>query len=501
MTPEQLQIQLADDFELVCFVDLADLREKHSAMFNLFKQQHRDKFSPNQRLVFYSSYRPEKEFLYHLQRAAKKVDISNWFIIIVTKDDIVAELTSVNTLLGDDDVIITNIIVDLQNTKKFNKLQTVFSQSICAYPFTKFDIRDDQTIAPCSKSAPLGVITNESIDSIFYGSNYKQLRKKLIQGEKPKECSVCWNHETHGTTSSRQISLVKLEKFLDFECIDTPKIKQLDLSPTSLCNFKCRICGPSSSTQIATEELKFTNSHDKQNAMRQLLIDSRDRPKKLLEQLRSYHWNDLEYLHLFGGEPLIWPGLNDLIDYFIDIKRAPNIRLIINTNCSSFPKNIDKLIQNFKTVDFMLSIDDVDDRFELQRGGSWQEVFNNILKYSSIKNPSVQIKFTPTVNIQNLLYLDKVVDLAKSVKLEIVWLYLENPSFLSIDRITQETKNRVFEKYKDHPVSELRYIAQRVMQTPPISDQDFLTHMKLLDDRRGQDFQSSHKEIYDAMSQ
>ena len=154
----------------------------------------------------------------------------------------------------------------------------------------------------------------------------------------------------------------------------------------------------------------------------------------------------------------------------------------------------------FKSVLILISIDDINERFEIQRGGRWNQVSRNIQTFKNLKSPTFDVKIAPTVNIQNLLYLDQLVDFCENLDLEIVWCFLESPQYLSIDFITTAAKNIAYQKYINHPEPELQAIAQRVNQFQPINDNLFLTYMKKLDQRRGQDSSVVLEEIFNAMS-
>ena len=95
------------------------------------------------------------------------------------------------------------------------------------------------------------------------------------------------------------------------------------------------------------------------------------------------------------------------------------------------------------------------------------------------------------MNIQNLLYLDQLVDFAGQENVGIVWWYLEDPSYLCIDNVTQSVKDLVYKKYHDHPTLELQKISNRVQLTKPVSGQEFINYMNQLDQRREQQFYRS----------
>ena len=146
-----------------------------------------------------------------------------------------------------------------------------------------------------------------------------------------------------------------------------------------------------------------------------------------------------------------------------------------------------------------MSLDDIGPRFEIQRGGNWDKILKNIYLFKQSKSSTFNVKVSPTVNIQNLLYLDQLVNFYQELDFDIVWGYLEDPEFLCIDRVTKKVKNLVWEKYANHSNTELQSIAHRVSQSVEVSGKKFIEYMTELDRRRNQNFKSCHQEIFDAM--
>jgi sulfatase maturation enzyme AslB (radical SAM superfamily) len=337
----------------------------------------------------------------------------------------------------------------------------------------------------------------QSPNEIFYGTDMQRLRDDFRNGRRPSECEVCWVNESKSVTSMRNHGISKFKDLLDQERLDDPTLSNLIIMGNNVCNFNCRICEPNKSSKIAMEELRHTSDEIKIKEIKFHLDESNYSYQydQVLESL-----SDLEQLHILGGEPLLWKRFPELLKDIIARDRAKSIRLEINTNSSIDPTFIIPYLSEFKYVEILLSIDDIGNRFEIQRGGKWATVLKNIETFKSIESTNISVKLTPTVNIQNLLYLDELVSFANSMNLSIIWTYLEVPSEFNIDRITYETKKLVWEKYNSHSDPELRAIANRVTQTKPVTDRRFLDAVEKFDSRRKQDFSLHHPELVKAMS-
>jgi MoaA/NifB/PqqE/SkfB family radical SAM enzyme len=501
MTADQLESQLIDRFELVCFEDLADYRGSHRAIFDLFKQHRRDVFEPEQRLIFYSTHEPEQSFLNHIQYAAARIDISNFFILIVTPYDLQDKLKTANALHGHDDQIIQSLVSNLENTKSFDPAKyAVDRNSLCVFPFMELDQEMEDRVLPCCKiKGSVGNLKQQSWSSIFYGKNMEDLRTQMRQGIRPDNCKVCWDTESTNTTSLRKHGLEQFGDQLDQGWLDDPRLRSIHVSFSNICNFTCRICGPLLSSKIAVEEIKHASGDRKAQLKNALAINKAVFDLATRKDMED-SFKDVEVFHVAGGEPFLHKQLAATLTKIIEFDFAKKIKLDFNTNGSVYPVDIIELIQQFKSVEILISIDDIGPRFELQRGGQWNQVLHNLHLFSQLKSDRINVKFGVTVNIQNLLYLDQVIDFSNSMGFEIVWTYVEKPLQFSINQTTQKVKDIVWNKYAKHPSPELQAIANRVVSTPPVSGDEFLQQMKLLDSRRSQDFWLHHSEIAEAMS-
>jgi len=494
-----LKSSLDAKYDVVGFYDLADAMTKHSEIFKIFKKHYQPAFDENQRIVFYTSYSPSQLVLNHLQRAASRIDVSNYFIIICTPHDISAQLEIANKKYGNDQVVMNWTLCSVVSTNPLLDHNIYPIDTFCALPFSALTVDPNNSVSPCCKYAnSVGSVTDSGLLDIFNNSAMQHLREDIKKGIMHTNCNVCWNVESSGGTSHRNHHNIKQMDNCDHGWLDDLHIRDLTVAPSTLCNFKCRICSPYASSKIAVEELKFTTDPGKLTVLKNLVKLSKGNsitPDQIVGIA-----NNLNFLHVLGGEPFKWQELDLLLSDLIDTEYAKHIQIEFNTNGSIFPQQTITKLLEFKSVEILISIDDIEDRFELQRGGSWPEILKNIISFKNLKSSTISIKLIPTVNIQNLLYLDKLIEFSQLHQLEIVWCYLEHPSHLCIDNVTQSVKNIVSNRYANHSNSELQSIANRMLQTNPVSGDLFLNYMQTLDHRRDQKSSVVLKEIFDAMS-
>lgn len=482
----ELENSLKKDYDLIAFVDLADLREQHRAVFDLFKTVRKDVFENKQRIVLYSQHKPEDKFLQHILNAAKLVDIGEFFILVICPYKLNTSLQS--------------LVIDIEKTKNFGQPKYVVSDSLCPLPFTHQTADQFNNLKPCCKFiGKTGKWQNRSLDEEFKNEAMQEIRDQMIRGEYPAGCSKCWHIEATGGTSNRKNALVRYEKIL-YEYLDNFAIREIEWSPTRLCNFKCRICRSDASTSIAAEELKFTKDANYREVLKDFLHQEKNNDNLLrIQQLTDLE--ELESLHILGGEPFMWQNLETCLDLLIESNRSKNIQLLINTNGSHWQDSIiNKIINNFKGIEFVISLDDVGERFEITRGSNWDLIEDNLKKFSNLQSERFKVTLAVTINLLNVLYLQSVIDLADKFSFNITWIYLEDPDFLCIDNATSKTVQIVQEMYKNHTNSELKSIAHRMFISKPSDGKKFVDYSDMLDIRRKQNFKETHKEIYKAMS-
>jgi|TARA_R110000803_G_scaffold210454_2_gene282307 hypothetical protein len=359
-----------------------------------------------------------------------------------------------------------------------------------AYPCCKIRVTEFENDPGCD-------LTKNNLSTAYHSKSFKDLREQFENNEKPDQCQECWRAEDAGCESERN-HLTKLIT-TDTNSLNSANVglKKLQIVPSITCNFKCRICDSNFSSAIAMEEIKFAEAANKEklllNLQNRSLIDI-EYTKRILQDSLS----GLTMLQVLGGEPTLMKNLPELLEYIIAQGDHKHIDLAINTNGSIWSDRLTEILQKFKSCKMLISIDAFGKRFEDQRGGCWQDIEDNFDRWLTVPNVSVII--TATVSIQNVLYVDEIVDFVKSKGVFVGWNYVDDPSELSIDNLTQTAKDLVYLKYINHESNELHGIATRVMQTPAVSGQKFISLMDLYDLRRGTNFKQSHGEIYDAMS-
>lgn len=483
MTPiSQLEKTLRTQYNLKCFIDLAELTTSPTHAYQHFDRCYQEVFDHNDRLVFYTSGIVSDQLLQHLYQATDLIDVSNYFVLICSPH-------LIKQPVNKDPFQTLQILLEPTNSFQEN---FVVSDTLCPMPFRNVEVSSSGEVRPCCVYVDsVDHVKNNSLIHAFNNTKFQTLRQDLLSGKRPSECSRCWENEQNGLTSNRHYHMSMLKKELLTVDLDNPAIKSLDLKPGNTCNFKCRICNPTSSSLYA-QEAKLTTV---------ISIESfnwAESDSKVINEIVEL-LPTLTNIDMYGGEPFLIKPLLHMVKQAVEQNCAPHIRLHYNSNGSVYPENLIEYWKHFNHVDIQFSIDNIGDRFELERGGSWQQVDSNIKKLIALDLPNVKISVMPAISIMNVFYLDEVLQWAHEMGLLVNPQYVTGPLGFALTNLTAEAKKLIFEKFQHHSWPEIKNILSYIMSIPDSDGQEFLKLCKHFDTLRNQNFAKSHYEIAKAM--
>ncbi|NBW11081.1 MAG: hypothetical protein EBR82_23920 [Caulobacteraceae bacterium] len=149
----------------------------------------------------------------------------------------------------------------------------------CIKPFVELNITPSGTARPCcifspsiqSGGMPMSVYTH-SVGEIWNSDFMRDVRKRIVEGEAVPECNHCLVSEQRGEASLRQIeteawrngwlnegeeTVEQLKAHAAINDYRRPAGPEwLSLEFGNLCNLKCRMCTPQSSSGVAADEIQ-----------------------------------------------------------------------------------------------------------------------------------------------------------------------------------------------------------------------------------------------------
>lgn len=485
---KNLKQALSEQYVLKCFVDLADLSVSPTAVYKHFQACYQEAFDSNDRLVLYTTHVISNKLLQHLYQAAELIDISNCFVLICSPYDIRESVAQSHSA---DATVFQTLKIQFEESEK---LQDNFfvPDTLCPLPWQHLEVDVRGKIRPCCVSSRgIGNVNTVSLKDAFYNHNMSALRQNFLDGKRPDGCKRCWDAEDRGLISNRKHHARLLKKQLLTHDLDSPTIKSLDIKPGNTCNFKCRICGPRASSLFAEESKKFNNISIKTVNWAESKSDTVNEIIELLPTLTN--------IDMYGGEPFLIKPLLRLVEQAVDQGHAKNIILHYNSNGSIYPEKFIDHWKKFKHVDIHFSIDNIGSRFELERGGSWNQVDSNINQLINLKLPNIKISIMPAISIMNIFYIDELLQWADKLSLPVNPLYVTDPTGFDLAHLTADARALIVDKFQNHQWPEMKNILNYIKSAPGSNGQEFIKLCKHFDHLRNQNFADSHPEVAKAM--
>jgi MoaA/NifB/PqqE/SkfB family radical SAM enzyme len=395
-------------------------------------------------------------------------------------------------------------------------------KTICMLPWVSIETSPMGTVRPCcmahdeiTDDAGNKYNLNETNVETAYHSEYmKNLRRQFRAGEKPATCNRCWEEEAAGRDSKRinsQIRLKELYQQVDWQNDDPDQLWFVDLKLGNICNLKCRICGSWSSSKWAEEELAYMPDVDKKQHVAYQWLKQGAWPRKTTtfwDNMRALLPN-IKYFEFTGGEPWLINEHFELLEFAVENGYGKNIDIHYNTNATQPPTRLVPLLSKLGRVDIAYSIDNVGNRFEYERyGAKWTEA-NAIIDAThglQIMYPNITTQLCFTINIQNVYYLDELLEWAATKSFGSVYFnMLHSPDHMSVQRMTPAARELVLNKLKTEFWKNSKYqrdidaLITFIENGPGSDGRDFRFKMKQTDEYRKQNFLDTHPEIAQAM--
>ncbi len=286
------------------------------------------------------------------------------------------------------------------------------SKTFCMHPFTGLATREDGAVKICCRSQPIGWIQDDTLENIWNNYQMKDVRKKVLCGERPEVCKPCFDLEDQGVESLRQrhikntipesrinlypnaLDVLRDDYSMPFE------FPTIEIKLNNLCNLKCRMCNPLDSTSWNDwEEVKPFYEKEGNYLVKTVdrlvtkpgkyigPFDDTDRWWESFEKLLP-HFRRVEFA---GGEPLMDPQHYKILDMLKPY--AKNIEIKYATNGTTLGIKGGRTIHDywpyFRSVAVNVSIDGIHDVYNyIRSNGDFNLVEKNIKEIQTIPNIS-----------------------------------------------------------------------------------------------------------------
>lgn len=333
------------------------------------------------------------------------------------------------------------------------------NESFCMMPWVHLHAFPDGRAYPCCMSDywhPVGDLRKHTMREVWNQDPLKEMRRKMLNGEKCKECSKCYEREDNDFFSMRYESNRTYghnipDVDLTHEDGTHPEfhIRYWDVRFSNLCNMKCRSCGPIFSSQWYNDHVKLTGKKPDVLGREMARIEYAGGDEDSIIQQMDEHIPYLEQVYFAGGEPLIMKEHYYLLEKLIENEQFETC-IQYNTNFSELrykDKHVFDYWKHFRTVGVGASLDASGARGELMRKGTdWaQAVANRRLMMEKV--PHVDFYIAATISAMNILH---ILDFHKEwVELGLIQPkdfnvnICQGPDWYRIDIFPEDFKNEV----------------------------------------------------------
>jgi len=365
-------------------------------------------------------------------------------------------------------------------------VEKYLKSNMCMIPWTSLETRPGGEYKPCcmyredlkdSAGVPFNT-RKHSITEVMQSKAMEDLRESFKRGERPAGCESCWKEEDGGKTSKRQHMWYKAPHLGQMHIAqDTVEPRFVDLKLGNICNLKCRICSPHSSSQWVNDMIKIDpTGKDKWKEYNTKGLWPREE-NVFMKDLEN-HIEQIRFFEITGGEPLMIQQQFDVLQKCVDKGVAKNIEIHYNTNGTQFPEQaIRDIWPHFKRLEIAFSIDDTESRFEYQRHpAKWHEVNDNINKFKQAGLSNFSMQICTTINFFNVAHVDELAHQVKEWNPDFWYInILHHPVEFDSQQIPIAIKQQIANKLSKSKIykKEIQTAIDYMMQEPAYKINDW----------------------------
>ena len=350
----------------------------------------------------------------------------------------------------------------------------------CTQPFNHIDIiveNDKVQLQPCN------VWSNKRYTIEQYKEGVADLKEILQTSYHYPGCRICWNEDKKNIRSRR----VAQNQFADDNNLSLQKLQSLGVRYGTLCNSKCMICSHIRSSSWVLDAEKLGIKVEEQHRYKKNLLPGVD------VFFDNFDLDELKYVEFHGGEPLMqsYPA-----EFLKRIKKLDQLIVKFNTNLTILPSpELNDLLKKCKRADFLLSVDDIGDRYEMVRyPGKWDIFTKNM---STIKQQGYRATAYNCLSSLNIFYAVEFYTWAiKNFGNEVHSQFVTDKEMLDISHLPQHAKDIVLEKIANYKGKIFDSIREKLNIQKEDRSKELVKYILDLDRIRKTNYPETFKEWY-----
>ena len=329
------------------------------------------------------------------------------------------------------------------------------SKTFCAAPFVHMYVAKGEQRICCQTTeyVPTDPFTELDLEKRWQSDYYKTIRQQFLDGKEPTKCTNCFTTEKHNGISDRMNYNTRYQDILLEPNVETGNEHNspidLELRPGNLCNLKCRMCGPQSSSQLEKEQAQnpaLFRGYD-------LVVDVDEvYSEKNLEFLLK-NVDKGQQIKFLGGEPTIMPEVNDILDRLIETNNT-TVPIHLTTNCTNTTEQFMNKIKQFTRISFNYSVDGTGKVVEyIRHPVKFNTINNNIQVYNNMIYAEQDL-ISFAFQAYNLFNLYDTVKWAADLGVLVHANLVSDPVWCSILSIPKEIRDKELYKTKELMLNE-----------------------------------------------
>ena len=478
--------------DLRCEYD--DIETARADLYVRLQKIYQPAYNDDQRLIFvldsdlYDGSAAAGGILQTLQIVIQDIDISNFFVCLITTNTMIdEEYQYIKDNVSWDKIpwqiykchgpfrriqkdykptdgkmqSLKHISQEIAAMSDHHRDMLFVNKSMCMMPWIGLNIEPDSSARPCcqfDRASPVGNLKQQSIKEIWNSPKLRQIRLSMLAGSKVKECNDCYHQEQLKRDSLRN-SVNRdfarhagiLDTTLEDGSLEDTVIRYWDIRYNNLCNLACRSCNPGSSSSW----YQIHNAFYPHKKLDSALLTAGDDTDMVFDQICD-NIDAVEKIYFAGGEPLIIENFYKVLEH-LDRKNRHEVHLVYNTNLTRLQlkdRSILDLWKKFRRVSVGASLDAMGQRAEyLRTGTNWADIENNRLAIMS-ECPHVDFFVSATTGLINALHVtefhrdwaDRGFIRAEDFNIQL----LKRPAYLSVTNAPDKLKSHIVEVYNKH---------------------------------------------------
>jgi radical SAM protein with 4Fe4S-binding SPASM domain len=291
------------------------------------------------------------------------------------------------------------------------------SNFYCAAPWRGLHITPQGDVKTCCAgySPRLGKLNNSTITEIINSNELKEIRQSIKNGVPHSYCKNCVTDEKFGTSERNWHNNTNPEFTPATADINEHIPALIDVRWNTTCNLSCNYCDSYASSKWANIK-KIP-----------VVPATRKYYTEVCDYINNYR-DQIRRVALVGGEPLLLPENEDLLDVLPD-----NCLLSIITNLSINLENnkVFKKLKSKTNVSWHISFENLGSQFEYVRhGAKWEILEKNIQTVLALQNVGHKSAIHAVYSLYNATQLVELIDWSKRQGLDINWQGLKFYEYL-----------------------------------------------------------------------